>query len=196
MLKSPRWFGGVVALALLLAAGLDTAAAQYPRQIADAFTATTTGMTPAGVTLKMQVLEWTSDSARADVVATLVADDSAALAKLPTVGYVWPSGSPVGYTVKYAQRSPASDGGERITLVTDKPLGSYDYKKWSTTTAAAKPVNYCVIELYLNGAGTGVGNFSLGADVAIDEAAGTVSLASGGSGVPNLLAEVKRGPKT
>ena len=102
-------------------------------RVADAFTATTANMTPAGVSLRMQILEWQEADARAEVVATLAAGADAAtpLGKLPTVGYVWPDRSPVGYSVKYAHRAAQPDGGERITLVTDKPLGSYDFKGWS-----------------------------------------------------------------
>lgn len=183
----------LAAVALPLTQPAETAAAA-PRQLQDAFTATTMGMTPAGLGLKIQIIEWTDEAGRADVIAALMGDADTSLAKLPTAGYVWPAASPVGYTIKYAQRTPAAGGGERITLVTDKPVGSYDYKKWSTAdgTAKARP-GYSVIELYLDASGTGVGNLSLGADVVIDDAADTVELATGGS-VHNLLANVKREP--
>lgn len=161
------------------------------RRVQETYTATTTGMTPAGLNLRFQVLEWSSDDARAEVVATLA--DPAALAKLPTVGYVWPAGSPVGYTVKYAQRTTADDGRDRITFVTDKVVGSYDFKKWSVAGApppqGASPAGYSVVELYVDDAGEGTGTLSLAADVIIDEDAATVSLASGAA---EVLTDVKR----
>src|SRR5690606_5393011 len=139
------------------------------------------GMTPAGLGLRIQIITWSDDAARGEVVATL--DDAQALARLPTVGYVWPTGSPVGYTVKYAHRMPAAGGGERITLVTDKPLGSYDFKKWSATGPTARTADkYSVVELYVDSSGQGTGNLSLGAEIAVDTATSTVSLAAG-SGV-------------
>jgi hypothetical protein len=150
-----------------------------PRQVADTFTATTANMTPAGVTLRMQIIEWQDADARGEAVATLAAGADAAtpLGKLPTVGYVWPNGSPVGYSVKYAYRAPQPGGGERITLVTDRPLGSFDFKGWSVASPAANSDNaYSVIELDLDGAGAGTGNLSLAADVVLDEAAGLVAL--------------------
>ncbi len=123
----------MAAIALYMASSAYAA----PRLVADTFTATTANMTPAGLGLRIQILEWQEADARAEVVATLAAGADAAtpLGKLPTVGYVWPDGSPVGYSVKYAHRAPQPDGGERITLVTDKPLGSYDFKGWSVTRA-------------------------------------------------------------
>jgi hypothetical protein len=161
------------------------------RKVEDTFLAETAGITPAGLTLRLQVLAWSDDSARADVVAALEGPDLASLAKLPTVGYIWPKDSPVGYSVKYAHRTMAADG-ERITFVTDKALGSYDYRKWSATGAAAKTEQgYSVIELTLDTAGNGTGTWSLVADIVIDAATGTVSLANGGAPV---LVQVRRQP--
>lgn len=163
-----------------------------PRLVADTFTATTANMTPAGVDLRMQIIEWQDADARAEVVATLAAGDDATtpLAKLPTVGYVWPSGSPVGYSIKYTDRATQPDGGERITFVTDKRLGSYDFKGWSVASpGSGADAAYSVIELDLNGSGTGTGTLSLVGEVVVDEQAGTVALKPG---APSLLTNVKR----
>jgi hypothetical protein len=182
------------AIALSLAATLPVRAAEP--LVAATFTATTTHMTPEGLDLRIQIIKWQEEDARRTAVATLAAGTEAdpPLAKLPTVGYIWPTESPVGYSVKYAHRVPQPDGGERITLVTDRRLGSYDFKPWtptSTATAAAQDAQFSVVELYVDEAGAGTGNFSLAAEVSIDEDAGTVSLA-GGAGAENLLADVKR----
>jgi hypothetical protein len=103
---------------------------------------------------------------------------------------VWPNGSPVGYSVKYANHASEQGGNERVTLVTDKRLGSHDFKGWSVTSAAAgSDVPYSVIALELNGSGTGTGTLSLAGEVLLDEAAGTVALKTG---APTLLTNVKR----
>jgi len=113
---SSHWLGGTMAAALLVIAW--DASAAGPLLVADTFTATTANMTPAGVNLRMQVIQWQEGAARTEVVATLAAgaDASTPLAKLPTVGYVWPNGSPVGYSVKYANHTPAPDGNERVSV--------------------------------------------------------------------------------
>jgi hypothetical protein len=149
-------------------------------------------MTPAGVSLRVQILEWQDAAARAEAVASIAAGADAAtpLAKLPTVGYVWQNGSPVGYSVKYAHRESSPEGGERITLVTDRRLGSYAFKGWSATPPAARDdLPYSVIELHVGGAEGGTGSLSLAAEVRLDEKAGTVALASG---APTLLTNVQR----
>lgn len=188
--RKSRW---LIALSLcMFALGYIPPIDAQLRRVEDTFTAETAGISPAGVALRLQVLAWSDDSARADVVSALEGPDLATLAKLPTVGYIWPTDSPVGYSVKYAYRTDAAGGGERITLVTDKPLGSYDYRKWSVSGAAAKTEpGYSVIELTLDAAGNGTGTSSLVADVVVDPATSTVSLASGGAAV---LTQVRRQP--
>ena len=76
--------------------------------------------------------------------------------------------------------------------MTDRRLGSFDFKGWSVASPAASADRpYSVIELELNGDGTGTGNLSLAADVAFDETAGTVTLADH-AGAPPLLMNVAR----
>jgi hypothetical protein len=180
------------AMAAVAALMASKAYAAGPRLVVDAFTATTANMTPSGLNLHLQIIEWQEAEARSEVVATLAAGPDAAtpLAKLPTVGYVWPHGSPVGYSVKYAHRIPQPDGSEHVTLVTDKRLGSYDFKGWSVASpAVGSGTPYSVIKLDLNGSGVGTGTISLVGEVALDEEGGTVALKQG---VPSLLANVKR----
>src|SRR6185503_13634480 len=109
-LSSKKKFLPIFSFAALL---LSMTAGAGPRLVADAFTATTANMTPAGENLRIQIIEWQEADARTNAVGTLAAgtDASPPLAKLPTVGYIWPKGSPVGYSVKYAHREPQPDGG-------------------------------------------------------------------------------------
>jgi hypothetical protein len=192
--KYTRSVAGLFAACAMAAMGsLSLAEAAGPRRPLDTFTATTANMTPAGTNLRMQIIEWQDEAARTEAVASLAAGADAAtpFGKLPTVGYVWPNGSPVGYSLKYAHREPLPDGGERITLVTDRRLGSYDFKGWSVASPAVNNDHtYSVIELSMSATGSGTGTMSLAGDVALDEAAGTVALAGGGT--PMLLANVKR----
>jgi hypothetical protein len=178
--------------AALVLALASQAFADAPRKLADTLTATTANMTPAGVNLRVQILEWQDAATRAETVVSIAAGAAAAvpLAKLPTVGYVWQSGSPVGYSVKYAHRELSPEGGERITLVTDRRLGSYDFKGWSVAPPAVRnELPYSVIELNVGGPGAGTGRVSLAGDVRLDEKAGTVAL---DNGAPTLLTNVKR----
>src|SRR5262245_43352594 len=71
--------------------------------VPERFTAVTADMTPRDLPLRIDVREWSDAEARAAVVAALQSDDAVkSLAALPTIGYVWPLGSGVGYALKYA----------------------------------------------------------------------------------------------
>jgi hypothetical protein len=189
--------GRAAALAGLLAASLAQSTAGAAPAVPDRFTATTTAMTPRDVTLRIDVREWSAEAARTSVVDALEQASSAqqALASLPTVGHVWQSGSAVGYSLKYAHRVP-TEGGERVTFVTDKRLGSYEFKPWTADgTAAQNDLPYSVIELYLPGDGNGgTGTLSLVADVQLDPAGALVSLAAD-SEAPRVLTNAKLEPK-
>jgi hypothetical protein len=150
------------------------------------FAAATTAMKPADVTLRVDVREWSNDDARAAVAAALSGDDvQKALSALPTVGYVWSSTGAVGYSVKYAYKTP-NPQGDRITLVTDKRLGSYDFKPWTADNpATSKELPYSVIELDL---GAHTGSFSLAGNVNVDAQQKLVSLATD---APRLLTNAR-----
>jgi hypothetical protein len=180
------FFGVVAALA-----GAEAATPTVP----DRFTATTAAMRPRDVHLRIDVREWSSPEARAEVVAALEGEDAAkALGGLPTVGYVWRGGSPVGYAVKYAHRT-VSPAGERVTLVTDRRLGSYEFNPWTAEPPApAGEREYSVVELYFDVGGNGTGTLSLVADVEIDATNALVSLKAGDE-APRLLQNVKTEPK-
>ena len=183
--------------ATLLVAAVPQAALAQARAVPDTFTATTTDdMTPAGITLKIDVLEWSDDSARAAVIAALTneAETSEPLAELPTIGYVWPSGSAVGYALKYAHRMSTTGDGERVTFVTDKPLGSYGFAPWAADGQSPSALDYSVIDLQLTAEGDGVGTLSLAADVVFDQETHAVSLATPDSGT-KLLTGGRREPK-
>jgi hypothetical protein len=180
--------------ALMMAAGAVLAQSTADR--IDRFTATTAAMTPDDLQLRIDVREWSDEAARADVVAVLAqgSDVTAALKDLPTIGYVWQSGSAAGHALKYAHREP-TENGERITFVTDKRLDSYEYKPWVVNGFTPKtPLEYSVIELHLNDSGSGDGTMSFAAEVELDQTGGLISLVPA-AGAPRVLANARLEPK-
>lgn len=97
----------------------------------------------------------------------------AALDEASTVGYLW-TDQVSGYSIRYADREPLPNGGERIVLVTNRRLGAY--------TPAWDPVGtdyeYTLIEIRLDPNGVGEGKTSLTTDVVVD--AGNPALADYG----------------
>lgn len=193
-----------IAVCLTVVTGALGAAAQEgtERSVPETFTATTANMDPEGTDLRINVLRWSGDEDRQAVLAVLTDPENAAsadgdldaLIELPTVGYVWPDGSALGYSIKYARREAAADGGERLTFVTGRRLGRFAREPWApagTPDEALRP--FTVIELRLDANGDGAGTLSPAADVAFDAANHTVALVDYDA-APTLLAEAKRQP--
>jgi hypothetical protein len=182
------------AFGLLLAgafSSLALAAHAADRPVPDTYTATTTHLTPADLALKVDIVEWSDEAARSEAVSAIEAGEDA-LHALPTLGYLWLEGSGVGYAVKYAYREPTATGGERVTFVTDRRLGAYSFKPWTTDDGTIEERDYSVIELTLDPSGHGDGTFSLAADVSIDPDHAMVELSASPT---RLLTNAMRQPK-
>ena len=207
-MKSTLCIWRTVAVLVALVATIAMVSAQGARTgdrpVTETFTATTTNMEPAGESLKFSVLRWSSEQDRREVLSMLTPEEAEsedaesaepqALQELPSVGYLWPGGSGVGYSLKYAYRLTTPDGEERITFVTGRPLGAFAREPWRAVDEPNLPVKgYTVIELRLDADGNGEGKMSLAADVVFDTEAGTVALDNYDT-TPVLLEAVQREP--
>ena len=106
----------------------------------------------------------------------------AAVKAAPTCGYIWGEGV-TGYSIKYAWRAPSADGADRIVLVTDRRIGAHAPASTlapgaPASTAPGDPVerDFTVIEMRLDGKGSGEAKSSLGTRVVVDGAAKTLAL--------------------
>lgn len=187
----------ISSVGLLLAGNLfhATVTAQ-DRPVPDTYTALTTNMSPEGIELKADVLNWSDDEGRAAVIAALAADDPAsALSELPSLGVVWRSGSAVGNAIKYADRMELPDGSQTVVLLTDKALGYTSFNPWSAGPATIDEQEpFSVVELHLNGSAGNVGTLSLAAEIVVDSAENRISLNPSDS-APMLLEDVQLEPK-
>jgi len=98
---------------------------------------------------------------------------TAAIKSAPTVGFIWGDG-PTGFSIKYAWRAAASDGRERIVLVTDRRIGA-NSTSWPAAKGAAADADFTVLEMRIDGKG-GEAKLSLTAPVVVDTAANTLAL--------------------
>jgi hypothetical protein len=115
---------------------------------------------------------------------------AAALQQATTVGYLW-SSEVAGYAIRYAGKVSASDGSERIILITDRRMGENNHLWDLKGTTAATNYGFSVIELRINAKGEGEGRITLTGQVAPDSAAGIVAAASY-EDLPVVLTKVKR----
>ena len=108
---------------------------------------------------------------------------SAAIKAAPTLGYIWTDGV-TGYSIKYAWRSSGMEEKARIVLVTDRRLNSHS-PDWAAAPGAGD-AEFTVIEMRIDGQGSGEGKTSLTTKVAIDTDAKTLAL-EGYAAAPALL---------
>ena len=121
-------------------------------------------------------------------------DLETALQELQTVGFIWTDGS-LGYSLKYARRSEEAGGGERIVLLTGRPLGRWDRDgpwRGSDGSGPASEV-FTVVEIRLGADGKGEGKMSVSGPIEVDPASGSVTLADYAS-APVHLRDVYREP--
>ena len=147
----------------------------------DNFTATAVNVTGAPDPLKIDLLRWSTDAEREQLFNALSEKGEKeflnVLSKQPTLGYIWTSES-AGYSVRYAYRTTAPDGAERVVVATDRPLGSWNPQIWKAPgSATANPYDFTVIEMRVNRRrGTGEGKSSLFAKIMADKTAKTIAL--------------------
>jgi hypothetical protein len=98
-----------------------------------------------------------------------------ALSKAPTVGYLW-TNEVVGYSIKYAYRTPLRDGGERIILATDRRLGAGTAGWKPVATATPTDYEFTLIEIRMDSKGVGEGKTSLTSKVILENEARTLAL--------------------
>jgi hypothetical protein len=171
------------------------AAAQTTKR-SETFKGTTVNMSPgAGKTLTVDVIRWSTDAEMEKLAAAFTEKGeqrwSEALQAAPTVGYIWIGGESIGYSVRYAQRITLPDGGDRVIVATDRPLGSWDRVPWKAIGPSALEYPFAVVDLRLPRNGQGEGKASLAAKVAVDHEGKTIALENDAM-APVLIKDVKR----
>jgi hypothetical protein len=103
---------------------------------------------------------WTSDAAR-DRLVSVLREKAAegllkALQKEPVVGRISAPGT-LAYDLHYARQMPGEDGGRRIVLGTDRPVGFWEAQSGARTL----DYPFTLIELRVDNDGKGEGKLSL-----------------------------------
>lgn len=169
----PRPFRFLI-LTVLLAAGLISA--NLIAQTTERFTAAAIDMNNgAAGTIEIVVNRWSTDAERDRLMSIMLerGPDQLldALQDLPRVGYFRTPDS-LGWDVHFARRTPGKDGGERVTLITDRRIGFWEASR------QPRSIDYpfTVIELRLNGDGEGEGKMSVATKIIADKDDNTVTL--------------------
>ena len=108
------------------------------------------------------------------------------LQKLPRIGYLRTPNS-IGYDLRFARKMPGEDGGEKITLLTDRYITFWE----ATNRPRTIDYPFTLIEVRIGPEGKGEGKLSLATRITFDKKNNTVVLEDYKS-QPTLLNEVKR----
>jgi hypothetical protein len=160
------------------------------------YTATATNLDPTvrltATLVDITVNRWSTDSERQRLMGILVESGQdkllKALQEMPRVGNIKTPDS-LAYAIQYARRIPADDGGERVVLVTDRPISFWETANQSRTLQYP----FMVIELRLDSRGRGEGRMTVATKLDVDRD-GQIILENYGS-QPVRLGSVKREDK-
>jgi len=157
----------VLALACVASAVAQTAS-NSPREhfTAVAVNTSTVGRTGEGP-VDITINQWTSEADR-DRLMTLFREKGekallSALQDQKPVGTISTPGS-VGYDLRYARQLPTAEGGRRIILATDRPMGFWE----ATDQPRSVDYPFTLIELRVDKNGNGEGKLSVATKLTLE----------------------------
>jgi hypothetical protein len=110
-------------------------------------------------TVLMRVTRWSTDAERTRLVNALIEKGPTALLdelrKMRPVGTIRTPDS-IGYDLRYAHQTPAAEGGRRIVIATDRPIGFWEARNQPRTI----DYPFTVIQMQIDRDGKGKGTLS------------------------------------
>jgi len=140
--------------------------------------------------IDIQVDRWSSDAEHDKLINALTTKGADklldVLQDLPVKGNFRAPGQ-LGWDIRYARHYPTDEGGERVVLATDRPIGFLEQAN------QPRSINYpfTIIEMQLNRAGEGQGKMSLATKVILDKKKNMITLENFAL-QPVQLTQVKR----
>jgi hypothetical protein len=140
--------------------------------------------------IDITVTRWSTDQQRDSLISTFLQKGADklldALQDMPSAGHFGAPGN-LSWDLRFARKVPLAEGGERVVLVTDRPIGFWE------ATRQPRSVDYpvTVIELRLNADGEGEGKMSLATKIIHDKEHNMITLENYNL-QPVMLTHVKR----
>jgi hypothetical protein len=126
---------------------------------------------------QIQITRWSTDAER-DTLTNVLFEKSQkdllqAVSKMPTVGSIRTPDS-VGYPLRYARRTMASENGENILIISDREMSFGELR------AAPRSIDYpfTVIRMQLNSQGRGQGDILLATKISASKATKDIAFES------------------
>lgn len=135
----------------------------------------------------MRVTRWSTEAERAQLTAALLKGGNDNLLEVlqhqKSVGTIKTPDS-LGYDLRYAHQEPTAEGGRRIVLATDRPIGFWEARDQPRTT----DYPFTVIQMELDKNGEGRGTLSYATKIT---ARGTTIELENFASSPAMLTEVR-----
>jgi hypothetical protein len=128
---------------------------------------------PSTATVDFTIERWSTDEERNQLLGILQEEKDvyranqkllSALQKLPKVGYIR-TPQTLAWDLRYARQSPLEDGGRRIVLGTDRPIGFREARNQPRTM----DYPFTIVEVQLDKNDKGVGKILAGTKLFIDK---------------------------
>jgi hypothetical protein len=155
--------------ASLAAARSDQAASNQAPERFTAFAIDPNNPGPAGTAnVDITITRWTPDAERERLTNILLEQGAAkmlaALKALPRLGSIRTTGT-IGWELRYARRTELPDGGLRIELITDRPIGTFE----AADQSRSLEYPFTTIDIRLNAKGEGEGKLYVATRIAADK---------------------------
>ena len=178
------------ALTIAALVGLTTLAAAQTSGTPERYTALAANLTTGGSgVIDITVNRWSTEAERNRLVTTLLQQGPEKLLDIledmPRVGYIRLDGG-LGYDLHYAQKIKGPDGGERVVLATNRPIGFWE----ASNRPRSIDYPFTVIELRINTDGEGEGKLSFATKITGDDESKVITLENYDT-QPVLLKSVK-----
>ena len=128
---------------------------------------------PTTATVDFTIERWSTDAERERLLSILKEEKNSmranqqllsALQSMPKVGYIRTQNT-LAWDLRYANQSPLGNGGRRIVLGTDRPVGFREAANQSRTM----DYPFTIVEMQLDKDGKGVGKILAGTKLLIDK---------------------------
>jgi hypothetical protein len=161
--------------AAAIAAALLATATLSGQNMKESFTGFAINMNsgPSTATVDITIERWSSDAERDALLAVLTeekdpyrANDKLlhALQKMPKAGYIR-TPQTLAWDLRYAHQNPLDDGGRRIVVATDRPIGFREARNQSRTM----DYPFTIVEIRLDKNDKGQGKILAGTRLLIDK---------------------------
>jgi hypothetical protein len=140
--------------------------------------------------VQIQITRWSTDAERDKLTNTLFEQGGKHLfdlvSQLPPAGSIRTPDS-VGYPLRYARRTTASQNGENVVIITDRALSFFELRN----APRSRDYPFTVIRFQLDSQGRGQGDILLATKISADKATKDIAFENAGA-TPLKLQNVRR----